>query len=119
MFDENVTRFATLHPNARARLRAEVELLPSNLYEGDHEGVCTVGKAAENADSSNHIVERLFVENIQEKQGRMGVQEHEISGCGISAPEHAEAVVSSASDDSGAWHCGVICFRLHVANTTN
>lgn len=30
-FDEQVFPFATLHPNAGARLRAEISLLPSNL----------------------------------------------------------------------------------------
>jgi hypothetical protein len=70
IFYENVTPFATLNPNACVRLRVKVELLRSNLYEGDHEGVCTVGQAADNADSSNRAVERLFVEKIQEKQGK-------------------------------------------------
>jgi hypothetical protein len=96
IFDENVTPFATLHPNARACLRAEVELLPSNLYEGDHEGVCTVGKTAKNADSSNPTVERLFVENIHEKQGEIGVQKHVVSGCGATAPGTRHEVDSSA-----------------------
>jgi hypothetical protein len=34
-FDEYVFPFASLHPNAGARLRAEILLLPSHLYLGD------------------------------------------------------------------------------------
>jgi hypothetical protein len=60
VFDENVTPFAALHPNARARLRAEVEILPSNLCNNHEEGACTVGKTTENADSSNPSVERFL-----------------------------------------------------------
>ena len=38
VFDESVYPFESLHPNARALLRKEILLLPSNLQNLDHGG---------------------------------------------------------------------------------
>ncbi len=55
MFDESITHFPSLHPNAGARLRAEIELLPSHLYTG-HNGGCIVANTAKAADSSKPML---------------------------------------------------------------
>jgi hypothetical protein len=54
------------HANTGARLRAEIKLLPSNLYIS-HDGVCTVDNIAEPADSSDPTVGTKIVEFGQEK----------------------------------------------------
>jgi hypothetical protein len=55
VFDESVTPFSSLHPNASSHLRDEIELLPSHLYTG-HDRGCIVDNTAEATDYSNPIV---------------------------------------------------------------
>jgi hypothetical protein len=43
VFDESVFPFASLHPNARARLRAEILLLPKNLHNSGGTNDCSHG----------------------------------------------------------------------------
>jgi hypothetical protein len=71
VFDESVTPFSSLHPNASSHLRDEIELLPSHLYTG-HDRGCIVDNTAEATDYSNPIVWEIFVESGHEKQGRIG-----------------------------------------------
>lgn len=51
MFDKTIYPFSTLHPNAGARLRAEILLLPDSLLGDEH----TVSSSAPDFPSANDI----------------------------------------------------------------
>jgi hypothetical protein len=78
IFDENVFPFASLHSNARARLQAEINLLPSHLVErfsADHDGVFAVDASASVGSSNNPIQEsfnQVFqAQNCDQNEDRM------------------------------------------------
>jgi hypothetical protein len=54
-FGESIFPFSSLHPNAGACLKAEINLLPSHLVESfhNHNGVCTADEPSVIAEFSN------------------------------------------------------------------
>jgi hypothetical protein len=54
-FDESIFPFSSLHPNAGAHLKAEINLLPSHLVESihNHNSVCTVDEPSVAVEFSN------------------------------------------------------------------
>jgi hypothetical protein len=56
IFDEQVFLFASLHPNADAKLRTDGSLLPSHLVSPPciyHDGVCIADNSSTSAISPN------------------------------------------------------------------
>jgi hypothetical protein len=78
VFDEFVYPFAQLHPNARARLRADLELLPDILKNPSHEfgntnllDQCSINSAPANVvTSSSSVVDATGKKSGQKRAER-------------------------------------------------
>jgi hypothetical protein len=67
IFDENVYLFAALHPNAGARLRSEILLLPEsmrNVSYGDDNISTSYGTSSFPADATNNT---MYADTITEE----------------------------------------------------
>ena len=98
IFDENVFPFASLHPNAGARLHAEILLLsPELLNPSDHGGECsaddhvfnnpnpaTNGGCAEKNSKKNSTSDRHFMQHMRPNWTSAG---HEADSPGVANPE--------------------------------
>jgi hypothetical protein len=73
--------FASLHPNADAKLRADITLLPSHLVSPpciDHDGVCAVDNTSTSAVSPNQDVQEFFVEERAQNPKESSSTAHEM-----------------------------------------
>jgi hypothetical protein len=85
IFDEQVFPFASLHPNAGAKLRADIILLPSHLVSPDHDGVCTTDNPSTSAVSPNQDASEVFVEEQAQNPEEISLTAHERLGDDSSA----------------------------------
>ena len=89
MFDENVFPFSELHTNADARLRTDVESLPS-LFPFDFRGT-TVGDQSTN--SPRELANDTVAVPVLEENAAPNTQEH--------APSHVSPGAEHATDSPG------------------
>jgi hypothetical protein len=85
IFDEQVFPFASLHPNAGAKLRADIILLPSYLVSPNHDGVCTTDNPSTSAVSPNQDASKNFVEEQAQNPEEISLTAHERLGDDSSA----------------------------------
>jgi hypothetical protein len=85
IFDEQVFPFASLHPNAGAKLRADIILLPSYLVNPNHDGVCTTDNPSTSAVSPNQDASKNFVEEQAQNPEEISLTAHERLGDDSSA----------------------------------
>jgi hypothetical protein len=79
VFDESVYPFAQLHPNAGARLRADLELLPDILKNPSHEfgnanllDQCSINSGPANAVTSSSSAVDATGKNLDKNSGETG-----------------------------------------------
>ena len=82
VFDEHVFPFASLHPNAGARLRAEISILPDALLNPSHIGDTTLPDQRDHCSAGTHpapsssAVDAGVEKNSSSNHGERGSTRH-------------------------------------------